>query len=288
MKPDEAYRGSLDAADRELIVDEDDVPLGEVLAAVWEAAALLWSNPEDALERCGCAGARRVGATSPLVAAKMFPSIAAALGTPATVLYSLEAPLVGKVPPVQVVCVSPPIIVLGPQALRTAGDGAHDAELRFLLGRAAELARPERVAAAGLPREELMNLVASLARCFAPAAVAAAVPSTIDDVDVRRAHDDLLRGTLPVKLRSRLERLLEDVRVPDLDVDRFVAACERAADRAGLLASGDVAAALLHARAVAGGIELTANAADRAPHVARLALSAGYLAVRGRLGIAVR
>jgi hypothetical protein len=57
-----------------------------------------------------------------------------------------------------------------------------------------------------------------------------------------------------------------------LDPAAYRAACERAADRAGLLASGDVRAAM---RLVGG--------AARAQHLVRLAVEARFLAVRAKL-----
>jgi hypothetical protein len=61
-------------------------------------------------------------------------------------------------------------------------------------------------------------------------------------------------------------------------LDRFLAACERVADRAGMLVSGDPSAAL-------------ASAADRGlgpASVLRAGFDPAYAALRARLGVGVR
>ncbi len=279
LAEDEAYRGTLDEELRAaLIADRDEQPLGELLAMLWQAAPLLWTEAEEALERCGVVGATRVTAKSAAPAINIFPRVAAALGLGATLLYHTELP---DAPDVQVVCVAPPIIVLGPR-LTAASERPSDAQLRFLLGRAAEMARPERVIAMGLPEEDFINLLASLVRCFGPPGLAASIGSGIDDRDVMRAHDALLRTTLPVKLRTRLEQLLAHRRAGDLSAERFFAAADRAADRAGLLVCGDFATATAHAGATsAEGRRLTR-------HLVQTALSRAYLPARARLGVGVR
>lgn len=267
---DEAYRGALDDSDRaQLIADPRDEPLASVLQVLWEAAPLLWSEPADALERMGIPEAERVGARSDLVAAVMYPHIARALGAPRTVLYTAQTGA-----DITVACVAPPIVALGRRLQVTTGgergdDAPGDLELRFLLGRAAEFARPERAIAVGLPRDQFASLVASLRRAFGPG------PSRDDIAAGQREQDATLRKTLPVKVRTRLEEILASADPRDLDPDRYVAACHRAADRAGLLVCGDIATAIR----VAGG-------PDRARHIIDVALRDAYLDARARLGVA--
>jgi len=271
LAADEAYRGQVDAADRALLIrDRDDAPLSEVLSTLWEAASLLWSEPDDALERCGVIGAKRVPATSTLRAVAMFPRVAAALESAATFLYTTAAP---DAPDVRVVCVSTPIVVLGPR-ITGIDDTIPELDMRFLLGRAAELSRPERVVAAGLPHDDFVAIVGSVRRVFGGGSAPA--PD-----DAARHHDETLRTTLPVKLRSRLTDLLKGVPGAQLDPDRLLDACQRAADRAGLLACGDVATAVRLAGA------MTRDGRRVTKHVIETALSPRYLAVRAKLGAAL-
>ena len=272
LAPDEAYRGTVTSEEyTSLIADRDDEPMATLLSVLWEAAALLWSEPEDALERCMVIGAERVSAKRARHAGAMFPRVTAALGAPATLLYRTQAP---DTPDVQVVCVSPPIVVIGPRFQGLVGTEFSELELRFALGRAAELVRPSRIIATGLPRGDFEDLVQSAARVFGPDGLAEA-----DADDAAAQRDEMLRTTLPVKLRTRVVELLGDARKSDLNTDHYLAACHRAADRAGLIVSGDIATAMREANAVS-------SAGQRlSRHLLETTLRAEYLPVRTKLGI---
>ena len=265
LAPGEAYRGTLDADGRAYLTDPDEAALGPVFAALADAASLLWPDPEDALVRAGARGARRIaGATSP--AALAFVRIATALGCGPASLYARDD---AAAPDVQVVCAGTPIVILGPRF--AAADAEVDGARRFALGRAAELTRPERAIVAGLPDAEVATLLAALVRSFAPPASHGLVARLVGDPDVQRARDEALRGALPVKLRLRFEQLFAESPHTVIDLGRHRAATQRAADRAGLLVSGDFAAAL--ARPVGGALA-----------VVRAVTDPGYPALRARLG----
>jgi len=269
MAADEPYRDVLSDDDRvQLIHDEADWPITSILRTLWGAAPLLWSEPNDALERCGVIGAKRVAATSALAAVSIFPRVAAALDTPATLLYVTDVP---DAPDVQVVCVSAPIVVLGPRLQGLDDRAFSELELRFMLGRAAELARPERVIAAGLPREDFVALITALERVFGGSGESGS--------DEERERDEMLRTTLPVKMRTNLEKLFKQASKRDLDVDRLMAATERAADRAGLMVCGDIATATKFAG------EMSKDGRILTRHLTTVALRPRYLAVRKLLGL---
>src|SRR5205814_2834447 len=107
----------------------------------------------------------------------------------------------------------------------------------------------------GAPRDDAGRLLAAVARNFGSPALAAAamrlVPEHGEDhaEEVQRVHDEHVRTTLPVRLRRAFEQMLAELTPRDLDLDSFLAAAERTADRAGLLASDDPAAAVAHIRA---------------------------------------
>lgn len=268
---DEPYRGAVDAdALAGFLADPAEAPLGAVLATLAEAAGILWPDADDALARAGAGGARRVTATGSAPAAIAFPRIAAALGCGPVVLFTRDD---AAAPPVQVVCGSSPMVVLGP-----AVAGEVDGAIRFALGRAAELTRPARMVAHGLAALDLHATFAAVIRSFAPARLHAAVAPLVGDDEVQRARDEAVRSALPVRLRLRLEQLTAGLAPADLDLGRYLAGCARVADRAGLLVSGDPAAAL-------------AAVASRhgAPRSLVLAVTdPAYPTLRARLGVGVR
>ena len=91
---------------------------------------------------------------------------------------------------------------------------------------------------------------------------------------MQRARDEALRGALPVRLRQRFEQLFAELPADALDLHRHRAALARVAERAGLLVSGDCAAAL---------VEPTGGPAA----VVRTVTDPDYPALRARLGVAV-
>jgi tetratricopeptide (TPR) repeat protein len=273
MASDEAYAAPLDDAERrELIDDPADVPLGDLLELLAEAGPLFCPDARMALFEAGIDDAKRLPASSDAATMALFPQIAKLLGGPATLLYATPRT---AAPDLRLLLASPPVIVIGPRlaSLRAASrselaSGPHpiagDAALRFKLGRLVELARPRRVFAAGSSPDAFALLVAALSHAFGPM-------SPPRDREIV-AEAERLRSKLPVVLRKRLTEQLASLPPDALDPVAFRAGCERAADRAGLIACGDAAIA----------IEL-AGGPQAAPHVARLAASKSYLAVRRRL-----
>ena len=267
MAEDEAYKGTIDGDARaELLADDDDEPTAAIMAALWEAAPLLWADVEGAQTRAGMAGAKKLPTTGDLPAVTVFTRIARALEAPATVLYATNQ---ADAPDVSVLCVAPPVLVLGPRLHGSRANSVSDLEMRFILARAAELARPERIIAAGLAADHLAALCASLVRVFGRGGGEAGA----------REDDELLRTTLPVRVRTQLEKLLGATRGRALDVERYRRASFRAADRAGLLISGDIDTALR-----LGGIT-GPDGKKQVRHLYELVLKRGYLAARARLGV---
>jgi hypothetical protein len=99
----------------------------------------------------------------------------------------------------------------------------------------------------------------------------------VDDPDVQRGHDDMVKAALPIKVRSRLEQLLTQIPAAALDLASYRAACERSADRAALLLGGtpSAIAALATARGESHG------------HLISAIAQPGWLALRARLGLGV-
>ncbi|HEU0033835.1 MAG TPA: tetratricopeptide repeat protein [Kofleriaceae bacterium] len=245
LAADEPYGAPLDEQDRrDLIEDPDDAPLGPVLDLLGEAAALV-CPPAAAALSASALPAQRLAPTNGALAAALYPQIAKAFGAPPALLHTIA-----DGPDVTLLLAAPPVVVLGPGLLATTGP---DIELRYWLGRAVELVRPRRLFAIGQSPEAFARLVASLR------AVASGEP-------------DELRGKLSVSLRKRIADAIAAAGDAAFDPDRYRAACERAADRTGLLACGDIATAIR----LAGG-------AAAAPHLVALATKPSYLAARRKL-----
>ena len=151
-------------------------------------------------------------------------------------------------PDATVVAAGTPVIVLGKQ-LSSEATPPPAGEIRALLARAVELTRPEHLAFAGLPPRDATRLLTSVVRLFGPAPLRDAVSTLLADEDVQRAHDEVVKAALPVKLRTRLEQLLAPLPVTALDNARYAAVCQRNADRAALLVGGSPAqtASYMHA-----------------------------------------
>ncbi|NVB84669.1 MAG: hypothetical protein HOV81_40220, partial [Kofleriaceae bacterium] len=137
-----------------------------------------------------------------------------------------------------------------------------DAELRFRLGRIVELARPHRLFAAGTDADDFARFVAGIAYAFG---------TKQDSVDRQVVGvAERLRQALPVQLRRRVAERLASA--PALDPAAYIAACNRAADRSGLLACGHTAIAI-HA----------AGGAAKSRHLVELGASQKYLVARKKL-----
>ena len=239
MASDEAYGGVLDDDERRaLIDDEDEGPLAEILALAWEAAPLMVPDARAALLAAGYADARRVSAQSEAATVAMLPQITKALAGPTTLLHFTTRPV-----ELELVIGSPPLVVIGPRlaSVRARTVDEHDRtdlELRFKLGRIVELARPHRILAT-------------------------------DPEFLTTLRAEVQKTTLPLVLRKKLgDKLAQGL----FDSVGYRAACERAADRAGLFACGHVGVA----------IEL-AGGAEQARHLVKLASSQRYIAARKKL-----
>jgi hypothetical protein len=201
----------------------------------------------------------------------MFPRLTTALGTGAVMLYFADSQT-----DVTVVAAGTPVIVLGRRLTTEASPPPLD-EIRAILARAVELTKPEHLAFAGLPPRDATRLLTSVVRLFGPPALREAVSAFVDE-DVQRAHDEAVKGALPVKLRTRLEALLSAMPVSALDNARYLAVCERNADRAALLLGGDAATI----------VKIASERGDGAEHLIRAVGHPAWLATRAKLGVGVR
>jgi tetratricopeptide (TPR) repeat protein len=268
MASDEAYAAALDETERRTLVDDPyEGPLGELLLLVGEAANLVCPDAKTALDNEALSDARRIAATNESAVVAMYPQIAKALGGPATLLYADPSRSGADL---RMLLAAPPVVVIGPRLAAIRGRSRSDAELdtdaelRFRLGRTVELSRPHRLFVAGTEPDIFARLVAGLWYAFGK-------PDVEPTREVAR-EAERLRHALPVALRRRLTERLATLPAAALDLQTYRDACERAADRAGLIACGHTAIAI-H---LAGG-------ASHAQHLVKLAASQKYLVARRKL-----
>ena len=257
MAFDEAYGGALDEATHHAVIDDpNEGPLAALLDILAEAYSRLAPDPNTALRRAGMEDATRLSATSYATVGVLYPKVSKALGGPATLQFT--HPSVGD--DVRVVLASPPVIVIGDglAAVRAVdGDAKYDPLLRFKVGRVVELARARRAFAAGVDAEAFALMVAALRHAFAPQPN---VDPTVAD-EAKRVH-----GAIPVTLRGRVSELLAATPPQAMDANAYLVACQRAADRSGLLASGNATVAIK-------------EVSDR-PSLVRFAVSKAYRTTR--------
>jgi hypothetical protein len=169
--------------------------------------------------------------------------------------------------PVQLVARPPTAIIVGPALT----EGRSLSEVRFVLGRALEIARPEFVLAAALEREQFTQLFGAILRAFHPRHNRR--PPQKDGVDDPSAR---WRRALPYKVSRRLAELFRSHADTEFSSARWRRAVQHTGNRAGLVACGSMVAA---ARV------LTAEGdPDGLRELARFAASDDYLELRTKLG----
>jgi hypothetical protein len=119
-------------------------------------------------------------------------------------------------------------------------DEAPVGELRFRIGRALELSRPEYLLAAILPAPEFDTLFMGVLKAFHPKHARFRAGS--DDAAAEQAAK--LKKALPYKIAKRVGELFQEHAEVALDPARWREGVREAGNRAGLLMSGVVSAAM--------------------------------------------
>jgi hypothetical protein len=206
--------------------------MAEVFAAIWEGVPGLG---QVTLESLGLTPLDKVSPIADVTIAQIFGQIAKALDNRRASLYvspkaEIEGPLL-LVPP-------PPSIVVGPKLI-----DAEPAVLRFFLGRALELCRPEYILASALPAAEFNQLLGSLLKAFHPRHAR----WRSGEAGVASEQAAKLKKALPYKVAKRLAELFQENETQPFSSVRWRTVVEETGNRAGLLMCGDLATA---ARAV--------------------------------------
>jgi hypothetical protein len=259
---EDPHTGTLDEADHAALAHPEALPLSQVFAALWEGS----SGRTPDLAALGVHADDRVSPVAPTDLARTYALAARALGNRRTGLYLRRH---GGTAELTVVAHPPTALVVSPQLTQ----GRALADVRFVVGRALELARPEYVLAAALPPAEFTRLFSAILRAFHPrhARLRPGQPT-------QRGGDDeaaAWRRALPYKVARRLGELFRQLAETEFSTARWRRAVQHTANRAGLLVAGDMMAA---ARVLN-----SEGDPEAVLELARFAVSDAYAALRAKL-----
>ena len=249
--------GSLDEDDHTLLAHQEALALAGVFAALWEGTA---AERAPGLDSVGVGPNDRVSPVAKSDLAHVYAECARLLGNRKTAMYLKPDPSFAEV---ALVAQPPTAIVVGPKLTEERSN----ADVRFIVGRALEIARPEYILAAALAPPEFTRLFAAILRGFHPRHARRRADAEDEAAMWKRA--------LPYKVAKRLAELFRDLANTEFSSHRWRRAVQKTGNRAGLLASGDIIAAarVLSAEGDREGID----------DLARFATSDDYQALRTKL-----
>jgi tetratricopeptide (TPR) repeat protein len=225
---DEPFAGTIDDTLRATHLVHPDVDvLGEIFAILWEALPLL---NHISLDTLGVTTKDKVSAISDLDVAKIFSQVGKALGNQRVGLYLKTE---GEINELRLLPAPPVGMIVGEQLIATASV----AELRFRIGRALELLRPEHILAVSLDPVALDDLFMTVLKAFHPKHNRWRAGSE-DSVAEEAAK---LKKALPYKYAKRIAELFQERADETMDCARWRRAVIETGNRAGLLVCGDLA-----------------------------------------------
>jgi tetratricopeptide (TPR) repeat protein len=254
-------------------VDPDHAAFGRILARAWEGGLSLLFR--KSLQQYRTVGTDRVAAYGNSPVARAYAAAARALDATGTPLYLRPFGTAELL----VATTSPPCLVGG------SGLDGPEAVLRFRIGRALELARPENVLVAALSPADARAAIEATVAAFGPA----------DGGPVSREAAALaaeLWRTVPAPVQRELREEIVGLRSP-MTGEAVTAAAMAAGARAGLVAAGDLGAAIRALRiddeevaasefADEGGFAAAARRSAGLAAIVRSALSDQFLAAVAR------
>jgi tetratricopeptide (TPR) repeat protein len=279
-KPEDPYSAALDDDDRRALVGAEAGVMAEVFTLLWEAAPHLLN---ERLEDLGLTADDKVSPMSDLDAAKVYGQVAKALGNKKTSLYIKRGT---ELPEPEIVVQTPPALVFGVEIL-----AAPLGDARFEIARGLELTRPEHILAAGVRPKQFTQLFGTVLRAFHPRHAKRRSGSQDTAADEQATN---LRKNVPYKVSKRLAELFQEMGGTAWSSVRWRKVVGDTGNRAGLLLSGDVRAAVrgvLRAGKLSeslAGEELAQIAAGHEPlrELVRFALSDNCFRLREKLGTA--
>jgi tetratricopeptide (TPR) repeat protein len=228
---DEPYGGSVGDSERHARVAHPGTKImAEVFAALWEGVPGLSPTTLDGL---GVTAKDKVSAISDLDVAKIFSQAGKALANQRAGLYvKVEGDFRG----VRLVAAAPTAIVME----KMFAEEASVQELRFRIGQALELLRPEFVLAATMDSVALDDLFQATLKAFHPKHNRWRAGS--EDATAEEAAK--LKKALPYKLAKRIAEIFQENVDIELDSSRWRAAVLETGNRAGLLMCGNLRTAV--------------------------------------------
>ena len=224
---DEPYAAAIGDSERHSQVAHPGTRVvADVFAALWEGVPALSRVTLDSL---GVTAKEKVSAISDLDVAKIFSQAGKALSNQRAGLYlKPDAEFEG----VRLVSAAPTAIVVG----KAFAEAVSASELRFHIGRALELLRPEFVLAATLDSVALDDLFSAALKAFHPKHNRWRAGS--EDSAAEEAAK--LKKALPYKLAKRIAEIFQENVDTEVDCLHWRSAVLETGNRAGLLLCGDL------------------------------------------------
>jgi hypothetical protein len=228
---DEPYAGSIGESERHAqLIHPKTAVVAEVFAALWEGVPALSQVTLDSLD---VTAKDKVSAISDLDVAKIFSQAGKALSNQRAGLYvKPDADFEG----IRLVSVAPTAIVIG----KRYAEQASEQELRFRIGHALELLRPEYVLAATMDPVTLDDMFTAALKAFHPKHNRWRAGS--EDSAAEEAAK--LKKALPYKLAKRIAEIFQEHADAELSCSQWRAAVLETGNRAGLLLCGELRAAV--------------------------------------------
>ncbi len=224
---DEPYAGSIGESERHAqLIHPKTAVVADVFAALWEGVPALSQATLDSL---GATAKDKVSAISDLDVAKIFSQAGKALSNQRAGLYvKPDADFDG----IRLVSVAPTAIVIA----KRYAEEASVQELRFRIGHALELLRPEYVLAATMDPVALDDMFTAALKAFHPKHNRWRAGS--EDSAAEEAAK--LKKALPYKLAKRIAEIFQEHADADLSCSQWRAAVLETGNRAGLLLCGEL------------------------------------------------
>jgi golgin subfamily B member 1 len=225
-RPEDPYAASIEEGEGSRLLAHPDARLmSELFATIWEGVPGLGG---PTLESLGLTSLDKVSPISDAAIGQIFGQVAKAFGNRRASLY-VSPPADNS--SITILLTPPPAIVIGPSLV-----DQDPATLRFLVGRALELARPEYILGAAMPGADFAQLFISVLKAFHPRhAKWRAGETSAASVEAQK-----LKKALPYKVAKRLAELFQEYETTPWSSAHWRRVVHETGNRAGLLACGDL------------------------------------------------
>ncbi|HEY0707517.1 MAG TPA: hypothetical protein VGG33_12015, partial [Polyangia bacterium] len=230
-RPEDPYASGLNETDLvERLAHPEARVLAPLFAAIWEGVPGLGGAT---LESLGLTPLDKVSPIADMVLAQIFGQVVKALENRRASLYVASA-LASTGQMTTLLVPPPPSIVVAPALVE-----AEPAVMRFLIGRAVELCRPEYILGMALPSAEFTQMLSSLLKAFHPRHAR----WRAGDGSAASEQAAKLKKALPYKVSKRLAELFQENEAQSFSSVRWRQVVDETGNRAGLLMCGELATA---------------------------------------------